>query len=358
MAENEKEDEDSKTEEPTERRLHKALEEGQVPVSKELGNFAMLVVSAFIILVVLPFTTNKIALSLQLFFANAGSFEFEENTITAIFIHFIQNMGWFLFLPIIALMATAVAMGLAQSGKALSVKNIMPKASNLSLKKGWNKIFSKSSVIDLVTSILKLSAFAVAFYAIFKGEIDNLDQSIWFTPASFKKLLSEYVFKLFGVVLAFMFLITVFDIFYQRFQHYKKLRMSKKDLKDEYKESEGNPEIQQKIKSIRSERSRQRMILAVPSATVVVTNPTHYAVALLWDENGMNAPKLVAKGINEVAQRIKTIAKEAKVPVVENPPLARSLYSGVELDKEIPPEQYQAVAEVIKFVMKLKQQRF
>jgi flagellar biosynthetic protein FlhB len=136
------------------------------------------------------------------------------------------------------------------------------------------------------------------------------------------------------------------------------MRMTKQEVKDEHKESDGNPEVKQKIRQLRQERSNKRMMAAVPGATAVITNPTHFSVAILWDAQTMNAPKVVAKGQDYIALRIREIAKENKVPVVENPPLARSLFSEVEMNQDIQPNHYKAVADVIRFVMKLKKQQF
>jgi flagellar biosynthetic protein FlhB len=148
------------------------------------------------------------------------------------------------------------------------------------------------------------------------------------------------------------------DYLYQRHNHRQNLRMTKHEMKEEYKETEGSPEIKQKLRQLRMQGGRKRMIEAVPSATAVITNPTHYAIAVLWDEHTMTAPKVVAKGKNDIARRIREVAQQHNIPIVENPPLARSLYSGVDLEREIEPQHYQAVAEVIRFVMALKAKRF
>jgi flagellar biosynthetic protein FlhB len=147
------------------------------------------------------------------------------------------------------------------------------------------------------------------------------------------------------------------DIFYQRYEYMKGLRMSHQDLRDEYRQTEGDPLVKGRLRQLRMERARRRMMGEVPTADVVVTNPTHYAVALKYDQNAMAAPKVVAKGVDKVALRIREVAVEADVPVVENPPLARGLYAAVDLDQEIPAEYYKAVAELISYIFKLKKRR-
>jgi flagellar biosynthetic protein FlhB len=161
---------------------------------------------------------------------------------------------------------------------------------------------------------------------------------------------------LFGVAVLTV-LVAILDLLYQRFEHRKELRMSRKDLQDEFKQTEGDPHLKARLKSLRIERGRQRMMAAVPEATVVITNPTHFAVALLYDAESMAAPKAVAKGADNIALRIRSLAEESGVPVVENPPLARTLFAAVELDQEIPAEHYRAVAEVIGYVMGLQKRR-
>jgi flagellar biosynthetic protein FlhB len=160
--------------------------------------------------------------------------------------------------------------------------------------------------------------------------------------------------KLLGGVLAVMAALAGADYLFQRYQHLKRLRMTKQEIKDEYKQTDGDPMVKARLRQIRMERSRKRMMAAVPEADVVVTNPTHFAIAMKYDHGRMEAPKVVAKGVDHLAARIRALAEEHKIPIVENPPLARALYASVDVDQEVPPEHYRAVAEVISFIMKLR----
>jgi flagellar biosynthetic protein FlhB len=155
-------------------------------------------------------------------------------------------------------------------------------------------------------------------------------------------------------ILVVLFVIAVIDLVYQRMEHYKKMRMTKQELKDEYKQSEGDPHVKAKLRQLRQEKARARMMQAVPTADVVITNPTHFSIALKYNPDEMDAPVLVAKGVDELAFRIREVAKEHKVAIVENPPLARVLFDKVDVDQAIPPEHYKAVAEVISYVFRLK----
>jgi flagellar biosynthetic protein FlhB len=170
-------------------------------------------------------------------------------------------------------------------------------------------------------------------------------------------VIRELVNRLLLAVFSCMVVITIADVAYQRYEYIKGLRMSRQELKDEARESEGDPMIKGRLRQLRMERARKRMMAEVPKADVVVTNPTHYAVALRYDKNEMGSPKVVAKGVDAVAQRIREVATEAGVPVIENPPLARGLYAAVEIDQEITPEFYKAVAELIGYIYRLKRQK-
>jgi len=155
-------------------------------------------------------------------------------------------------------------------------------------------------------------------------------------------------------VLSVMTIVTLIDVLYQRYQHLKEMRMTKQQVKDEHKQSEGDPMIKGRLRQIRAERARKRMMAAVPEADVVITNPTHFAVALKYDQATMAAPKLLAKGVDNLAFKIREVAEENDIPIVENPPVARALHAAVDIDQEIPPEHYKAVAEIIGYVMNLK----
>jgi flagellar biosynthetic protein FlhB len=210
------------------------------------------------------------------------------------------------------------------------------------------------SVVEFVKGIFKLIIVSLVAYNSIKSELPQLKLSHDLSIAAVLSLTLKLSVKMMIGICISMAIIAALDYLYQRHEFFKALRMSKHELKEEYRETEGSPEIKGKLKSMRMERAKQRMMAAVPKADVIITNPTHFSVALKYDMKKMRAPVVVAKGIDEIALRIREVAKKHDIPLYENAPLARTLYANVELDKEIPVEHYKAVAEIISYVYKLK----
>jgi flagellar biosynthetic protein FlhB len=202
--------------------------------------------------------------------------------------------------------------------------------------------------------MIKISLVAIVALGLAVPMFDDITLTPMISVASSLHRLHDLALWVVGGTVAVMTAIALLDYGYQRYQHNKQLKMTKQEVKDEHKQSEGDPQIKARIRAIRTQRARQRMMAAVPEADIVITNPTHFAVALQYKMDEMAAPKLVAKGVDTLALRIRQVAEENDVPIVENPPLARALYAAVELDQEIPPEHFKAVAEVIGYVMRLR----
>jgi flagellar biosynthetic protein FlhB len=250
-------------------------------------------------------------------------------------------------------MAMAVFGNLVQHKFVFSTEPITPKLSKVSPLGGFKRLFSKDSLINFVKGLIKLAIVSVVLVLILYPQRDKLDVMIQLDVAMLLPLVLELSLQLVAGVIAIMTIVAVADFFYQKHKWMEKQKMSIKEIKDEFKQQEGDPTVKAKLRQLRMERSRGRMMAAVPDASVVLTNPTHYSVALKYDE-GMGAPLCVAKGVDDVALRIREVATEADVPIVQNPALTRALYSTVEVDDEIPEEHYKAVAEVIGYIMKLK----
>jgi len=249
---------------------------------------------------------------------------------------------------------TAVLSNIMQVGLIFSLESMKPKLSKLNPIKGLGRLFSKQGFVELFKSLLKLAIVGGILYLTIKGEMKNILLLGDMEPNSIAAYILLIIFKIFiRVILAMIFLVVI-DYAFQRWEHEKKMKMTKKEVKDEFKRTEGDPLVKSRIRSIQMQMARKRMMQAVPEADVVITNPTDLAVALKYDSSVMGAPRLLAKGAGKIARKIKELAEEHDIPIVENKELAQSLYSLVEIGQDIPPILYQAVAEVLAYVYKLK----
>ena len=259
-----------------------------------------------------------------------------------------------LILPMLVLVVLAVIGNLIQHRFVFTTEPITPKLSKVSPASGFKRLFSKESLVNFAKGLVKLTVVGALFWFLLYPERDKLDVVIGLEPLQLLPLVQTLAIKLvFGVIL-FMAVVAGIDFLYQRNRWYEKQKMTMREIKEEYKQQEGDPMVKAKLRQVRMERSRKRMMAAVPDASVILTNPTHYSVALKYDATSMHAPICVAKGVDDTAMRIREIAREHDVPIVQNPPLTRALYATVEIDDEVPEEHYKAVAEVISYIMKLK----
>ena len=342
-----------KTEEPTSKKLEDARKEGNVPKSMEFSGFIVLFISALIII----FYLKYVSIDLEKYFAFITSLIGRELTKNLIYQIVIKSFFYFIIIlaPVMfTIMIAGVLANVFQTGFLFTVKPIIPKFEKINPIKGFKKIFSAKTIIEAVKMILKVAvAFGVGYYLFlnFLNEIPKLalmsvfEQIRWFSQKAV-----ILIFSMMAVFLVF----ALIDFIYQRYSYKKSLRMSKQEIKDEFKQTEGSPEIKAKIRQLQREMSKKRMIAEVPKADVVITNPTHYAVAIRYDKEKEDAPRVIAKGVDNLAIKIKEIAREAGVMIVENPPLARELYKIVDIEEIIPPKLYQAVAEILAFVYKAK----
>ena len=256
--------------------------------------------------------------------------------------------------PFTLLIVAAILGNVVQSKPVFTFEKLKPDISKFSIIKGAKKMFSPSSLVELTKGFTKVGIVFVVVAALIWPERQILTQLMTVDTAELLFVLQRLILLMLAGVIAAMAVISALDFMYQKQKHAKELRMTRTDIKVETKQSEGDPLVRARIRAIRQDRARQRMIAAVPGADVVITNPTHYAVALKYDSEVMAAPTLVAKGVDDVAQRIREVAEEHDLPIVANPPLARALHASVEVDREVPVEHYKAVAEIIGYVMGLK----
>jgi flagellar biosynthetic protein FlhB len=257
-------------------------------------------------------------------------------------------------IPILITIFAVLASSFMQNGIVYSIEPLIPKLEKISVMKGFKRIFSLRSVVEFAKGLLKISIIGYSTYLIFKSYENEILATVEVSLGGLMDIFSHLSFLIILSACVLMLLVAATDFLYQKFEYLKSLKMTKQELKEEYKQSEGNPEIKAKLKQIRQERARRRMMAAVPKADVVIRNPTHYAVALKYEQNAMVAPKVVALGQDLIALNIIKVAEDNLVPVVTNRNLARALYESSELDEEIPFEHYKAVAEIIAYVYKLK----
>ncbi|CAO5676172.1 MAG: Flagellar biosynthetic protein FlhB [Holosporales bacterium] len=352
------ESDEEKSEEPSQRKLDKAKEEGNVVFSKEIITFFLLIGSAVCLLFVIPWSSKSLSKDLTMFMAFSDQFSIDGQIVSAIFWKAYKSAFLFLIPTFMVLLICVLSSGLYQKWGAFSLKPLKPALKNISFKKGFKKIFSKQNLIENFKNWIKLTCLLIAIYIALINEKIHIPRWIWITSVDFFKILWDFNYTIYFTMIIVFGCIACLDYLFQRFEFMKKMRMSKYDLKQEYKEAEGSPEIKSKIKQMRIAKLQNRMMEKIGTATVVLANPTHFAVALLWDEKTMDAPRVVAKGQDFIAQKIKEIARKNDVPVIENPSLTRALFDAVDLEQEIPPKFYKAVAEVIRLVMRLKNKYF
>jgi flagellar biosynthetic protein FlhB len=343
-----------KTEKATPKKKQEARKKGQVAKSMDLQS-SFLLLAAFLFLLVY---SKQLGQSLLALFRRG----FSDYVLWDLTADSVESL--FLQLTVIAFKMTAPVLGLAFVAALLSVLGqvgflVTTEPLKMDLKKinpieGAKRIFSMRSVVELLKSIIKIIMIFFVSYFVIKKEIYTILRLGESDVYTFIQTMVSIVMKL-GIILSALYVvISVLDYMYQRLDHEKNLRMSKQEVKDEHKKTEGDPLIKHKIKEKQRQFSMNRMIQSVPKADVIITNPTHYAVAIQYDANEMGAPTVIAKGVDYVAQRIKDVGKEHDIVVMENKPLARALYASVEVGEEIPEEMFKAVAEILAYVYRLK----
>lgn len=353
----EEQDQSQKTEEPTQKRLDEARSKGQVASSREVNHWFMILAAALVVILFAPAAVADIGRVLRTFLEAPDAIPTDLGHLRHLLLRTFGGLLLAGLLPLALLIAAALGAGLFQHGFLLSAEQIKPKLEKISPLQGMKRLFSLRSFAEFVKGVLKLAVVGTVGTMLLLPELRSLTNLPTLETVQLLYLVRELAIRLLVGVVAVMTVIAGLDYLYQRYEYMKRMRMSKQELKEEFKQSEGDPIVKARLRQIRTERARRRMMAAVPEADVVVTNPTHFAVALKYEPATMSAPRVTAKGADLMAQRIREVAEANGVPVVENPPLARGLYAAVELDEEIPPEHYKAVAEVIGYIMKLKRRQ-
>jgi flagellar biosynthetic protein FlhB len=348
------EDKDSKTEDPTAKRLGKARSEGNIPQSQEVKSVAMLIGALIVVGILGPWVATDLSQYLRMFLERPETISVDNDAIGPLLLQVLWRVGVLLAFPVLVLVIAAFVGTLGQVGLVYTPKKISPNLENISPIAGFRRLFSLQSLVEAGKSIVKIVIISVMVGALIIPAMDSPDWLMGQDLQATMRDIHELIVMILFLVVLVMGALAAVDFIYQNWSHKEKLKMSKQEVKDEYKEAEGDPKVKGKIRQLRLERHRHRMIAAVQKASVIITNPTHFAVALQYDVDKMAAPVVVAKGVDFLAKRMRQVAEAHDVPIVENPPLARALHAAVEVDQEIPAEHYKAVAEVIGYVMRLK----
>lgn len=349
-----------KTEQPTAKKLSDARNEGQVAKSKDLTGAVSLLASFIILKVYISYMGQQFVDCFKEYFTRAGEiFESVPGEINTIYVQqLLISVGLKLIIMVGPFMAVALVsnfvLDLIQVKWKITTKPLMPKLSKFNPINGFKRIFSVKTIVQLIKQILIIVLIVIIIYNKIKNRVGDIYKLYDIPLNAAIAMLGDIVFDLGIVISAVYVVIGITDYVYEKIKFKKDMMMTKQEVKEEWKNTEGSPEVKQKQRQKMQEASRRRMMQAIPEADVVITNPTHFAVALKYEKDQGKAPVVVAKGADYLAAKIKEIAKESDVEIVENKPLARMLYHNVEIGEEIPPELYQAVAEVLAFVYNLK----
>jgi len=349
----EDQDNSQKTEDPTQKRLDDALKRGDVVKSQEITNWFIIAGGTLVLVAFSTGMSTNLTTTMRGLIANAHDLRVDGRAL----IWLSEKIGFELLaalaIPFLLLAIAAIAGNIVQHRLVWTTEVLAPKLNRISPMAGAKRLFSAQAIANFVKGLLKLVVVGAVLTFLLWPERDRAEGLALTDPAAILPVTKAVALKLMGAVVAMLAVVAAADYLFQYRQWYERQKMTLRELKDEFKESEGDPAIKGKMKQTRSQRMRKRMMAEVPKATVIITNPTHYAIALKY-ERGMDAPICVAKGVDAVALKIREIATQNAVPIVENPPLARALHATVEVEQPITPEHYKAVAEVISFVMRLR----
>lgn len=348
---------DEKTEEATPKKKSDARKKGQIARSKDVGLALTMLATTLVIMGLSGYLANTLKANVIYFLSDASSMELTESSIKGLNLLVISKMAIAIMPIVIPIMIAGVVASLMQTGFLVTKDAIKPSFGKLNPINGFKNMFSKKALVDLVKNIIMVSIVAFLGYSYIKENFSSVLQlgNLYLPTLGIE--VKKLVLGIFGKIAILLVALAAIDYFIQFRLHNKELRMSKQEIKEEYKQMEGDPQLKSKIKQKQREMSQKRMMQSVGDATVVITNPTHLAIAIKYEDGKTEAPKVTAKGADNIAIKIKELARENEVPIIENKPLARLIYSEVEIDQEIPQDMYQAVAEILAMVYKLNQKK-
>ena len=346
-------DNTEKTEDPTQKRLDEALKRGDVVKSQEVNTWFVIAGATLVLMAFSGGMSSELTTTMRGLLANAHNISMDGPALPRLFEKIGVELIAAVAIPFLLLMLAALGGNLIQHKLVWSLEVLAPKLSKISPAAGFKRLFSAQALANFAKGLVKLVLIGSVLTALMWPERARIMALELADPVAVLPLAQSLALKLLGAVVVIMAVVAIADYLFQYRQWYEKQKMSLRELKEEFRQSEGDPVIRGKMRQMRQTRQRRRMIAAVPKAAVIITNPTHYSIALQY-ERGMDAPVCVAKGVDAVALKIREVAAEHSIPVVENPPLARALHATVEVDQAIPIEHYKAVAEVIGYVMRLR----
>jgi flagellar biosynthesis protein FlhB len=350
-------DPESKTEEPTPGKLSKAREKGDVAKSQDLPALASLAAVVSVVAAGGTWFSTKMAMGLLPFIAHPQDMDLAGHGAIDVARHAAAVAAPLMIAVLVCAALAGVGGNLMQTGFLFTPDKLKPDFQKVSPMAGLKRMFGLDSLVNFLKSVVKIGMVGVLAWTVMKPHIRELQMLSSLDAAAILPLCVTILRKLVFAVLCLLLVIAGADWLWQRHSFMKKMRMSKEELKEDHKQSEGDPHVKAKRRQIQIQRSRMRMMQRVPEATVVIMNPTHYAVALFYAEGEASAPQCVAKGLDALALKIRSVAEEAGVPVIEDPPLARALYAAVEIDDYIPPAHYEAVAKIIGFILQQAERR-
>jgi flagellar biosynthetic protein FlhB len=353
MADDQQTDHSQKTEDPTQKRLDDAVKRGDVVKSQEVNTWFIMAGATLVLIAFSGGMGQGLTTTMRGLIANASDIRMDGPALPHLFEKLGGELVATLAIPFLLLALAALGGNLIQHRLVWSAETLAPKLSKISPAAGFKRMFSAQALANLAKGLVKLVLVGTVLTVVMWPEREKMQSLVWTDLAAVLPLAKTMALKLMGTVVAIMAIVAAADYLFQYRQWYERQKMSLQELKEEFKQTEGDPKIRGKMRQMRQGRMRKRMIAAVPKAAVIITNPTHYSIALQY-ERGMEAPVCVAKGVDALALKIREVAGEHRIPIVENPPLARALHATVEVDQAIPPEHYKAVAEVIGYVMKLR----
>ncbi|WP_112664662.1 flagellar biosynthesis protein FlhB [Microvirga flavescens] len=348
-------DKESKTEAATDKKIRDAIEKGNIPFSKEAPVFASIVG----LLIVLSFATRKnvaaLTEKLALFIDHPRSFSLQTGAdATLLFQALALEIGSFLTPIIVVLVICGLASSILQNIPRVAYERIRPQWSRISPMSGWGRIFGRQGHVEFLKSVFKFFTITLVSIILLRSEQYKVAAAMFSDPSLVPEMILTMAIRLISAVSIATIVLVAGDLIWSRVRWQRDLRMSRQEIKDEFKQMEGDPLVKARLRSLAQDRSRKRMLAAVPRATVVIANPTHYAIALRYEREETSAPLVIAKGVDLVALRIREAAERHGVPVVEDKALARSMYDSVEVDRMIPPDFYRAVAQILFFVLTRK----